>query len=333
MKFEHQLDRWLAAGIIDSATADRLRGFEGGPAGDRGVSVAEVLAYIGAVVILTGVGFLVGVEYTWLGAAGRIAVVGLVGFAAGITGLLMERRASDGPGRRARSAAYFAVVPVVFYLVIEALHDSNLFHSYQDGSAAFFIAGAISAAVALGLLLRTRATILALALAISCGDAAAGWVSYQQLQGAAAELTWLAGGVLLAGVAEWLRRKQSGTAAEVLRFAALLPLVVAALVLSFISDGWLEPVAVMLSLAGFGLALVRASAGYAIAGGLGLFIAVNEVGFRHFASQVGFPVVLIVSGLALLGIAGALLRLLPQLRRRPETVAPAPQSETAGVDI
>src|SRR5436305_8676235 len=127
MKIDQHLTAWLAAGIIDTATADRLRAFEGAHPAERGVSIAEVLAYIGAVVILVGVGFLVGVEYAWLGAAGRIAVVGLVGIAAAGAGLLLDLRAGAGPRRRARSAAYFAVLPVVYSFVIEVRHYANLY--------------------------------------------------------------------------------------------------------------------------------------------------------------------------------------------------------------
>ena len=71
----------------------------------------------------------------------------------------------------------------------------------------------------------------------------------------------------------------------------------------------------MLALAALGAALPRRSGGYVIAGGLGLFIVVMEVGFRHFAQTLGYPVVLIASGLLLLAIAIAMVRVLPRLRR------------------
>jgi len=67
--------------------------------------------------------------------------------------------------------------------------------------------------------------------------------------------------------------------------------------------------------AAFTAAVARSSAGYAIAAGLGLFITVMEVGFRHFANTLGFPVLLIAAGLLLLAIAAALVVLLPRLRR------------------
>jgi hypothetical protein len=45
-------------------------------------------------------------------------------------------------------------------------------------------------------------------------------------------------------------------------------------------------------------------------------VVVNEVGFRHFAQSVGFPVVLIASGVTLLALAAGLFRLRPVLARQ-----------------
>jgi hypothetical protein len=105
-------------------------------------------------------------------------------------------------------------------------------------------------------------------------------------------------------------------AREVLRFAlVIVPTFTALGYSSALDAGSLEYFAGFVALAAFGMALLRGSAGYAIAGGIGLFVVVNEVGFRHFAQSVGFPVVLIVSGITLFGVAGGLFGLLPRLRR------------------
>jgi hypothetical protein len=131
-------------------------------------------------------------------------------------------------------------------------------------------------------------------------------------------VTWLVPAVILAVLSETITRgHERRWAREVLRFAIMVPPAIAALALSFNSDGGdLEYIAALFALAAFGLALARSSAGYAIAGGVSLFIVVNEVGFRHFAQSLGFPVVLIVSGITLFAVAGGLVRLLPRLRRR-----------------
>lgn len=104
-------------------------------------------------------------------------------------------------------------------------------------------------------------------------------------------------------------------AREILRFGAVFPPTVSALVFSASPHGAeLEYFAALIPLAAFALDRYRSSAGYAIAGGVSLFMVLDEVGFRHFASSVGFPIVLIGSGITLLALAVGLLHWLPRLR-------------------
>ena len=71
----------------------------------------------------------------------------------------------------------------------------------------------------------------------------------------------------------------------------------------------------LLAGAAFAASVTRGSAGYAFAGGVGLFGFVLDIEFRYFQSSLGFAVSLVISGLVLLGIALLLARLLPRLRR------------------
>src|SRR5260370_12784577 len=151
----------------------------------------------------------------------------------------------------------------------------------------------------------------------------AGWfdnyANYTQtLPSAGVLVTWLVPAVFLAVLSETITSgHERRWAREVLRFAIVVPPTIVALFLSANADGGaFEYFAAVFALAAFGLALARSSAGYAIAGGVPLFIVVTEVGFRHFAKSLGFPVVLIVSGITLFAVAGGLVRLLPRLRRR-----------------
>jgi hypothetical protein len=139
-----------------------------------------------------------------------------------------------------------------------------------------------------------------------------------QQPGWGGEVAFLVAGGALAGASELVTRGPERTwAREVLRFFSLLVPVLFALVLSAQPDDvTLEVFAGLLAVAGFGLALARVSAGYAIAAGVALFVFVNEVGFRHFSDALGFPVVLIISGIALFVIAGGLVGLLRRVRPR-----------------
>jgi len=131
-------------------------------------------------------------------------------------------------------------------------------------------------------------------------------------------LTWLGPAIALLALSETLTLgHERRWAREVLRFMVVLPPLLSALIFSSPQDSTdIELFAGLIAVAGFGLAFVRGSAGYAIAAGIGLFIFVNEVGFRHFSSSLGFPVVLIISGIALFAIAGGLVGILRRLRPR-----------------
>jgi hypothetical protein len=132
----------------------------------------------------------------------------------------------------------------------------------------------------------------------------------------AGETTYLALAAVLVLVSEVLARgTERRWAREVLHFGAALLPAVAALAFSS-TDSTLELLAGVIGALALGAAVLRGSAGYAIGGGIALFVVVNEVGFRHFAQSVGFPVVLIASGVTLLALAAGLFRLRPVLARQ-----------------
>lgn len=327
-----QLVAWQAAGIVDSATAARIEAFEvARPAAQRGstgISVGEVIAYIGSVVLLVGVGFLYGTQYAALGSAGRLTLIGLVVAAGLAAGELVRRAGASGAARRARSAGWAVATLAAGVWFAEAFTDGHILtRPYQyaypgqgdDPSGAIMLAAGIAFAIGIGLLWRAGAALVAFAIALLAYIAAGAFDSYFQQSSNAwgGEFSWLVPAAALGLLSETLTRgHERRWAREVLRFATVIPPAFAALGFSNLSDGGsLEFFAGFLALAAFGLALMRGSAGYAIAGGIALFVVVNEVGFRHFAQSVGFPVVLIVSGITLFAVAGVLLGLLPRLRR------------------
>src|SRR6266851_789205 len=213
---------------------------------------------------------------------------------------------------------------------IEAFVDANVLtqasrYGYQaepDTSGSIMLGAAFGFVIAAVLLWRAGAALLAVVTA-ALAYIAAGWFdSYanytQTLPSVGVLVTWLVPAVILAVLSETITSgHERRWAREVLRFAVVVPPTIVALFLSVNADGAaFECFAAVFALAAFGLALARSSAGYAISGGVALFIVVNEVGFRHFAQSLGFPVVLIVSGITLFAVAGGLVRLLPRLRRR-----------------
>jgi hypothetical protein len=323
-----RLTAWQAAGIIDGATATKIQDFEAArPLAERsgGITVSEVVAYIGTVVLLVGVGFLYGTQYSNLGTAGRLVILGLVVAAGLAAGELVRRLGATAASRRARAAGWTVAAMAAGGWFTQAFIDGNLltqssqYGGSPDTSGALMAGAAIGAAFALFLLWRAGAGLIAVAAAALTYLAAGALDAYMRIPEPtdSTELTWLVPGAVLAILAETVARPHERRwAREILRFASVVPPTIAALVFSNAgSTGDLEWFAGILAVGAFGLSLWRGSAGYAIAGGVALFIVVNEVGFRHFASSLGFPVVLIVSGITLFAVAAGLVRLLPRLRR------------------
>jgi hypothetical protein len=212
----------------------------------------------------------------------------------------------------------------------EAFTDGHIFtrpnYSYSgapdDASGALMLAAILGFALGCTLLWRAGAALIAFASAVLAFTVAGAANDYFQTTSSAwsSESTWLVSAVAVAVVGETLSHgHERRWSREVLRFTTIIPPAFVALGFSSLSDGGaLEGLAGFLALLAFGLAYLRSSAGYAIAGGIALFVVVNEVGFRHFAQSVGFPVVLIASGLTLFAVAGGLFGLLPRFRRSSE---------------
>jgi hypothetical protein len=286
-----------------------------------------VIAYIGAVVLLVGVGFLYGTQYATLGSAGRLLLIGLVVVAGEATGLLVRQVGNAGAARRARAAGWTVVAIAAAFWFSEVFVDASVLTqapSYDypgappDTSGSNMLGAAIGFVIAAFLLWRAGSGLIAVAAVALVYTAAAQLDIYTHTMSAAnLEVSVAVPAVILAILSETITRgHERRWAREILRFAVVLPPTVSALALSFNPDNPLEYLAVLLALVAFGLARARGSAGYAIAGGVALFIVVNEVGFRHFAQSLGFPVVLIASGITLFAVAGGLVTLLPRLRRR-----------------
>src|SRR5260370_10628604 len=171
-RLRNRLAAWQAAGVIDAGTAARIEAFEAGrPATDRpaGISVSEVIAYIGAIVLLVGVGFLYGTQYAALGSAGRLVIIGLVVAAGLAAGELVERVGATGAARRARAAGWTVAAVAAAIWFSQAFVDANVltqasrygYHDAPDTSGSIMLAAAIGSAIAAKRLWRSGPALLA----------------------------------------------------------------------------------------------------------------------------------------------------------------------------
>jgi hypothetical protein len=247
-----------------------------------------------------------------------LAVPGLVAIAA-----LALARVLPGDRARARRAqtslvtlAIAAIALFTGQLQAELLGGPDANIPRNTGYRIILVAALVAAVLAAVALWRLRAGLLAAALSVSLLVASITTVARLQVQhGWAVEAVFLVAGAILVAAAEYGRRQKVVWATEVLAFAGPSMAIITAFLTAQNGDLPLEIFAGLLAAAAFAASVYRGSAGYAFAGGVGLFAFVLDIEFRYFQSSLGFAVSLVISGLVLLGIALLLARLLPRLRR------------------
>jgi hypothetical protein len=327
-ELKSMLARWQSAGLIDGRQAQAIEDFEAksgpghpGSVGASGsITTTEVLTYAGALVTIAGLGTLLGTQYRELGAVGRLGIPAVVAIASLVAAAVL-------PGKRARarraqtSLVTLAIAALAFFsgqLQVEIAGGPTANLSRDTGQRILLISALVGSLLAAGFLSRLRAGLLAVALSVALLISAIAFIGLTHLDhGWPVEAVFIAIGLVLVGTAEYGRRQHVVWATEILAFSGgLLPIVVAFITAQ---DGNLplELFAGILAVAAFAAAVWLGSAGYAFAGGVGIFAFVLDIEFRYFRSSLGFAISLVISGLALLGIALLLAQLLPRLRRSP----------------
>jgi hypothetical protein len=269
-------------------------------------------------VTLAGLGTLLGTQYRQLGVIGRLAIPGLVAIVA-----LLVARVLPGERARARRAqtslVTLAVAAIGLFtgqLQAEILGGPDASIPPQTGYGIILVAALAAASLAAGFLVRMRAGLLAAALSVSLLVAAIMTILRLQLEhGWAVEAIFLVTGAILVAGAEYGRRQRVLWATEVLAFAGPSMAIITTFITARSGNLPLEIFGGLLAGVAFAASVYRGSAGYAFAGGVGLFAFVLDIEFRYFQSSLGFAVSLVISGLVLLGIALLLARLLPRFRR------------------
>ena len=308
-------EHWLMSAVAHPALPEEGRGAQ---ARDGSITATEVITYAGALVTLAGLGTLLGTQYRQLGVVGRLAIPGLVAIAA-----LLVARALSGERARARRAqtslVTLAVAAIGLFtgqLQAEILGGPDASIPSQTGYRIILVAALVSAVLAAVFLMRLRAGLLAAALSVALLVTGIALILRLQLEhGWAVEAVVLLAGAALVAAAEYGRRQRVVWATEVLAFAGPSMAIVTAFITAQDGNLPLEIFGGLLAGAAFAASVSRGSAGYAFAGGIGLFAFVLDIEFRYFQSSLGFAVSLVISGLVLLGIALLLARLVPRLRR------------------
>lgn len=336
-----RIDEWLAAGLIDAQTAERLRAAEAEHAPDSGFPAAVAPSSRGnigdwfrfsAVEFFTyiGIGFLVAAYYYAVTREGPDdLVLGLaVALAAGVflvAGLGMRGRAG-AVGRAAGPALLVGgiQVPFAIYLV---LASAALAEEPQ-------LAAATIGWLAVALVARWVLASLPTQAGWLVAAAAAGWFSalylgslifgpsldFEQPDPVRQLLMagWMSGVAVIIGLAGQLEARTASTdpgagrRAALTRFTAGMTALVglsAALLIEPIVNGGasLEPIvgqAILLAAAGvMVLASMRTNAtAYLLPGGLAVIIALTSFNATYLTEEIGFGGALLIEGIVLLGV-------------------------------
>lgn len=309
---EEHLRRWLAAGVIDDDTGERVRAFESrrGAAEDGGdrPGVLEVLVYLGVIVAAIGAVFLVGQNWDELESWARIGALAVPGALALLAGFVLHG-SRDPSLVRAGQAVWLVAVALAAGTVLvvgrELAGDDIGDKATQN---IVLLAAAVSVAVSLLLWVVAPSHLQLLALGGSVFFLAqALGASPDEFNGKLAGMTLLLVGLagIALAIAGWL--EPGGTSRAVFGALAVAGPYEAGL------DGSVQWAELLTFGVGAGLVALSVARGHfslTVVGVAGIFVALVTYVFEHFEDEIGAPVALMVSG----GVVVAGVILLVQLR-------------------
>jgi hypothetical protein len=317
---EEHLERWLEAGVIHEADAERIRAFErqrpAGPArpSERPGAI-EALLYLGVVVVSVGVFALIEQRWPDLDSWARVMAIGVPTLLALALGAGL--RASDEPGlNRAAQLAWFVGVGLFAGMVGVILNEYEPAGiTIEDDPDGLLTVTAATALLALILWVFSPAHPQVVALGatlFALGQAVGNWPD---------EFSQVLAGTLIFGFGvAGLALTEAGMFGP--RFSGRLIFAVLCVVgpyeAGFTENGMVfELMVFAVGGALIALGVMRASFTLLAVGVIAAFIGLVTFIFEHFEDRLGAPVALMISGGAL--IAGVLLlarfRSAEQLRR------------------
>ncbi len=312
-RLEEDLERWQAAGLLDSGTAAKIASFERGRQAARTAArelAFEVLAYLGVALTSVGVFALVAQSWEELDSWARIVVVALPSLLAFALGFGLVRSPSE-PLRRAAQVAW---------VVAAALTGGTVGVIANEAGASERVVALAGTGAALGAVLPVWAlhprplTVLGLAGALGAfGVAAGGW---REAYGPEDEgLGVLAAGVLGFALAELRLAVPERVARPAFAGLCLFGAFIAGLEGEVL---WSETATVGLAVLFLAWSAVRRSIALTAVATIGLFVGLVNIIFEYFEEELGAPVALILSGAVVLGAVLLLARFLTPGRRAPD---------------
>lgn len=305
-----KVERWRQAGVLDSATAERILEFEGVSAvadvpedGDRPGAI-EAFLYLGILVLGIGVFSIAGSEWEGLESWARVALVGLPAVVALLLGAGM-RVFSEPAVRRGGQLAWLVSAGMATALVVVVAEE---YGPGADDPGARVTAGVLGLgyAAVLWALWPTHLQVLAMAgVGVFFGQMLGSWPDdFDQRLAGASLVVFAAIGLLLAE-----KGRIHPLASARLAFAAVL--VIGALEMQVDSSWQWEPFGLVAGIALVGASIHRGAFAFMAVGMAGIFLALIIGVQEHLADELGAQLAFTLTGVIIL--AGVLL--VAQLRK------------------
>ena len=141
------LDEWQRAGLIDAATAERIRAYEeatAAPEREQRPGFLEALIYLGIAIVVVGVFVLAATNWGHLGSWERVLVTAVPAAGALAIGEFMRRQPHAGI-RRGGSAAWFAAVALASGTAAVLMNEAGV--AGEDGVTVAALVACVAAFV------------------------------------------------------------------------------------------------------------------------------------------------------------------------------------------
>ncbi len=328
-----KIDEWAKEGLISPEQAETLKQKEmedtAIPVPARRVKADEILVYLGSLVVVLALAFLVGLNWGSLGCAGRIlsALVPTIFMLALGWRLRRSKNVRLRRGAQALLLGGCLLCPLTFGV---CFYELDLI---GDGVVLALVSCLLATGIAGGVFVLLQSITQSIAFHL-CGSAVliafAAWLDqlfqnddlfYQLLLVLASSL--VVGGFWLA-LARWQRMKEKKLLASVSRIFGALTILWVALTLAMIDfyigetgiwqKTFFEVFAFLACIAFIVAGVKRQSQIYLYSGATFLFFVIIYVNFEHFADKIGMPIVLLIIGVLLIGLGLGIQRLSKRIR-------------------
>ncbi|GAB4326087.1 MAG: hypothetical protein Kow0010_09010 [Dehalococcoidia bacterium] len=304
---DDHLRHWLEAGLIDEATAGRIREFERGARPEREApipiprpSLVEALLYVGVIVVAVGVFSLLERNWGELETWARIAVLAVPAAMALVAGWAMQAT-GDAPFVRGGDMTWLAGTALAGGTAAVVMHESDV-----EGQTVFLLAALSASLIALALWAVSPSYPQVLGVGgslVVLGFSIANWPDdFRTVLGGPFMLAFGAAGIALTE----LRMAHPRLGAAVV-FAALAAF---GAFFTGLEDEvlWAELMSFVIAAGLMALSIWRQSFTYLLFGVALAFLQLVTFMFEYFEDTIGAPVALIISGGALIA---AVLLLIP----------------------